>query len=147
MQHHNEGWEQMRWCEALSQAIWYNGPPRVSCVVVGFIILLVFYNSSQFLWMIKLKFGTDLSVPAQLWSFVATVFPIQQRITSIFGYKHIQTVVSMSVKDTACFSLAKYLNVRHWNGEQGLQARSKDQEILEEGGGAGPSLLPRRDHE
>ena len=29
----------------------------------------------------------------------------------------------------------------------GLQARSKDQEILEEGGGAGPSLLPRRDHE
>ena len=30
---------------------------------------------------------------------------------------------------------------------QGYQARSKDQEILEEGGGAGPSLLPRRDHE
>ena len=30
---------------------------------------------------------------------------------------------------------------------QGFQARSKDQEILEEGGGAGPSLLPRRDHE
>ena len=29
----------------------------------------------------------------------------------------------------------------------GYQARSKDQEILEEGGGAGPSLLPRRDHE
>ena len=32
-------------------------------------------------------------------------------------------------------------------GIAGLQARSKDQEILEEGGGAGPSLLPRRDHE
>ena len=31
--------------------------------------------------------------------------------------------------------------------EVGFQARSKDQEILEEGGGAGPSLLPRRDHE
>ena len=29
----------------------------------------------------------------------------------------------------------------------GFQARSKDQEILDEGGGAGPSLLPRRDHE
>ena len=29
----------------------------------------------------------------------------------------------------------------------GFQARSKDQEILEEGGGAGPSHLPRRDHE
>ena len=29
----------------------------------------------------------------------------------------------------------------------GFQARSKDQEILEEGGAAGPSLLPRRDHE
>ena len=29
----------------------------------------------------------------------------------------------------------------------GFQARSKVQEILEEGGGAGPSLLPRRDHE
>ena len=29
----------------------------------------------------------------------------------------------------------------------GFQARSKDKEILEEGGGAGPSLLPRRDHE
>ena len=28
-----------------------------------------------------------------------------------------------------------------------FQARSKDQEILEEGGGAGPSTLPRRDHE
>ena len=30
---------------------------------------------------------------------------------------------------------------------RGFQARSKDQEILEEGGGAGPSTLPRRDHE
>ena len=29
----------------------------------------------------------------------------------------------------------------------GFQARSKDQEILEEGGGAGPSTMPRRDHE
>ena len=29
----------------------------------------------------------------------------------------------------------------------GFQAKSKDQEILEEGGGAGPSHLPRRDHE
>ena len=29
----------------------------------------------------------------------------------------------------------------------GLQARSKDLEILEEGGGAGPSNMPRRDHE
>ena len=28
-----------------------------------------------------------------------------------------------------------------------FQARSKDQEILEEGGAAGPSLLPRKDHE
>ena len=28
-----------------------------------------------------------------------------------------------------------------------FQARSKDQEILEEGGGTGPSNLPRRDHE
>ena len=28
-----------------------------------------------------------------------------------------------------------------------FQARSKDQEILEEGGGAGPSSWPRRDHE
>ena len=28
-----------------------------------------------------------------------------------------------------------------------FQARSKEQEILEEGGGAGPSTLPRRDHE
>ena len=30
---------------------------------------------------------------------------------------------------------------------RGFQARSKDLEILEEGGGAGPALLPRRDHE
>ena len=29
----------------------------------------------------------------------------------------------------------------------GFQARSKDLEILEEGGGAEPSTLPRRDHE
>ena len=32
-------------------------------------------------------------------------------------------------------------------GHSGFQARSKDQEISEEGGGAGPSTLPRRDHE
>ena len=31
--------------------------------------------------------------------------------------------------------------------KHGFQARSKDREILEEGGGAGPSTLPRRDHE
>ena len=30
---------------------------------------------------------------------------------------------------------------------RGFQARSKDQEILEERSGAGPSTLPRRDHE
>ena len=29
----------------------------------------------------------------------------------------------------------------------GFQARSKDHEILEEGGGAEPSSLPRRNHE
>ena len=29
----------------------------------------------------------------------------------------------------------------------GFRARSKDLEILEEGGGAGPSTMPRRDHE
>ena len=37
--------------------------------------------------------------------------------------------------------------VRDIGPSSGLQARSKDQEILEEGGGAGPSLLPRRGHE
>ena len=31
--------------------------------------------------------------------------------------------------------------------KSGFQTRSKDQEILEEGSGAGPSTLPRRDHE
>ena len=41
--------------------------------------------------------------------------------------------------------LSKVLQVVCWGS--GFQARSKDQEILEEGGGAGPSLLPRRDHE
>ena len=30
---------------------------------------------------------------------------------------------------------------------RGFQERSKDQEILEQGGGAGPSTLPRRGHE
>ena len=39
------------------------------------------------------------------------------------------------------------LGSKELDTETGLQARSKDQEILEEGGGAGPSLLPRRDHE
>ena len=29
----------------------------------------------------------------------------------------------------------------------GFQVRSKDLEILEEEGGAGPSTMPRRDHE
>ena len=33
------------------------------------------------------------------------------------------------------------------DGYSGFQARSKDQEILEEGSRAGPSTLPRRDHE
>ena len=36
---------------------------------------------------------------------------------------------------------------RHYQNQRRFQARSKDQEILEEGGGAGPSTLPRRDHE
>ena len=40
-----------------------------------------------------------------------------------------------------------YLKTIRGRRAQGFQARSKDQEILEEGGGAGPSLLPRRDHE
>ena len=31
--------------------------------------------------------------------------------------------------------------------QTGFQARSKDQEILEEGGGAGPSTWPGGDHE
>ena len=34
-----------------------------------------------------------------------------------------------------------------WADSAGFQARSKDQEILEEGGGAGLSSWPRRDHE
>ena len=43
---------------------------------------------------------------------------------------------------------AVLLSMREREGfMSGYQARSKDQEILEEGGGAGPSLLPRRDHE
>ena len=41
----------------------------------------------------------------------------------------------------------KYL-VRQFSGQIGFQAKTKDREILEEGGGAGPpSHLPRRDHE
>ena len=45
--------------------------------------------------------------------------------------------------------LSKVLKVVCWAGSvyRGFQVRSKDLEILEEGGGAGPSLLPRRDHE
>ena len=39
------------------------------------------------------------------------------------------------------------ISVHRCGTPPGFQARSKDQEILEEGGGAGPSLLPRRDHE
>ena len=35
----------------------------------------------------------------------------------------------------------------HTSAESGFQARSKDLEILEEGGGAGPSTMPRRDRE
>jgi len=42
--------------------------------------------------------------------------------------------------------ISQYNNTLLCLSLSGLQARSKDQEILEEGGGAGPSLLPRRDH-
>ena len=45
------------------------------------------------------------------------------------------------------FGLKTRLKVSSFLPLAGLQARPKDQEILEEGGGAGPSLLPRRDHE
>ena len=38
-------------------------------------------------------------------------------------------------------------NLPRRDATRGFQARSKDQEILEEGGGAGPSILPKRDHE
>ena len=48
----------------------------------------------------------------------------------------------------ACMILSRtYIYSSMGNLYTGLQARSKDQEILEEGGGAGPSLLPRGDHE
>ena len=44
--------------------------------------------------------------------------------------------------------LSKVLKLVRWAGSvRRLQARSKDQEILEGGGGAGPSNLPRRDNE
>ena len=43
--------------------------------------------------------------------------------------------------------LSKVLKPVRWAGSAGFQARSKDLEILEEGGGAGPSTMPRRDHE
>ena len=51
-----------------------------------------------------------------------------------------------TIRDREPKTMDLYIYTRPCPG-QGLQARSKDQEILEEGGGAGPSLLPRRDHE
>ena len=54
---------------------------------------------------------------------------------------------ALSGKPTLMFSPAYKLYRSAPAESAGLQARSKDQEILEEGGGAGPSLLPRRDHE
>ena len=51
--------------------------------------------------------------------------------------------LSITTLDTL---LGAYLSLLHVDST-GFQARSKDREILEEGGGAGPSLLPRRDHE
>ena len=41
----------------------------------------------------------------------------------------------------------RWYKVKTTGSWSGFQARSKDQEILEEGGGAGPSRLPRRDHD
>ena len=46
-----------------------------------------------------------------------------------------------------CLLYTLFQHVNSGGGGGGVQARSKDQEILEEGGGAGPSPLPRRDHE
>ena len=45
-----------------------------------------------------------------------------------------------------CKDIRKAASVEQSVGA-GLQARSKDQEILQEEGGAGPSNLPRGDHE
>ena len=60
-------------------------------------------------------------------------------ISDIFFPSLISLMVSVDVKHHV------YLLIYLSHTE--FKARSKDQEILEEGGGAGPSLLPRRDHE
>ena len=58
--------------------------------------------------------------------------------------------MSVDVLGTSCDQCRRTGSINlyvHGNQKAGLQARSKDLEILEEGGGAGPSTMPRRDHE
>ena len=84
---------------------------------------------------------------------------------SIYIYNVTECIVRVSGHDPLTFSFLSFL-LFDWVGVswlqlskvlklalgprlvlRGFQARSKDQEILEERGGAGPSHLPRRDHE
>ena len=70
----------------------------------------------------------------------SVLFPLNRRSSEIQGI-----ALGKSLRAWTCIyrSMPAGVAVR----EAGFQARSKDQEILEEGGGAGPSTLPRRDHE
>ena len=70
---------------------------------------------------------TDLTQSANWW--LASKSNITWTLTTVWEYK------------------SNLCHLLHCSTVAGFQARSKDQEILEEGGGAGPSLLPRRDHE
>ena len=62
-----------------------------------------------------------------------------------------RTVPAQNADETGAFRRVRFRDKtgdkRQGARPTGFQATSKDQEILEEGGGAGPSLLPRRDHE
>ena len=46
-----------------------------------------------------------------------------------------------------CYTKVIYYYYYYFYRSSGFQVRSKDQEILEKGGGAGPSNLPKRGHE
>ena len=81
-------------------------------------------------------------------SLTCRYFVVGLRLT----YSPLSTVIAVLGEETQTRTLSVTVAPTHKSerlnqAESGFQARSKDQEILEEGGGAGPSHLPRRDHE
>ena len=97
-------------------------------------------------WLDSARFGSPFSSKScDLWTLTATSSLIINETLKWFSSPLI--LMQESFWWWQPVAVGQYIIYRLSHLHHGFQARSKDQEILEEGGGAGPSLLPRRDHE